>query len=382
VSRCGTAFAGAHGHSNRGAATPFAVSIDLIKARAHERARELAAELLPNGREECGYWRTGSIADDPGQSLAVTLQGPDRGMWCDYAASGPEGGGNLIQLAALVAFRGDVGAAIAWLKSRLGLDDMDPGRLKKMAAEAVVARAEAERQADVEAEAKRRRALGLFLAGKAIADSPVEHYLKGRGIDLRALGKAPGALAFHPEVWNVEAHRRLPCMLAAIVKHSRHVATHRTWLAPDGKGGWTKADLETPKMVLGSFKGGHIPLNKGACRKTLEEIDAGLDVWASEGIEDGLSAAIAKPGLRVVAGVTLGNLGDIELPAQVGRFVIIGQRDTNPKTLAALEAAIARQQERGREVWLTPPPAGGFKDVNEALMTVGQSGTLAEGRAA
>jgi hypothetical protein len=346
----------------------FPIDIEVTKARAHERVRELAAELLPNGREDCGYWRTGSIADEPGQSLAVTLQGPDRGMWCDYAASGPEGGGNMIQLAAQVSFRGDVGKALAWLNSRLGLDGLDPARMAKVRAEAAASRAENERQADVEAEAKRRRALGLFLSGKAIADSPVEHYLKGRGIDLRALGKAPGALAWHPEVWNVEAHRRLPCMLAAIVKRGRHIATHRTWLAPDGKGGWTKADLETPKMVLGSFKGGHIPLNKGACRKTLEEIEDGLDVWASEGIEDGLSVTLAKPGLRVVAGVTLGNLGDIELPPQVGRFVIIGQRDTNPKTLAAFEAAIARQQERGREVWLTPPPAGGFKDVNEALM--------------
>jgi hypothetical protein len=47
--------------------------------------------------------------------------------------------------------------------------------------------------------------------------------------------------------------------------------------------------------------------------------------------------------------------------------VIIGQRDTNPKTLEALERAIGAQQDRGLEVWLTPPPAGA-KDVNEALM--------------
>jgi hypothetical protein len=77
---------------------------------------------------------------------------------------------------------------------------------------------------------------------------------------------------------------------------------------------------------------------------------------------------MAKPELRVVAGVTLGNLGADRAAGEGRPLVIIGQRDTHPKTLEALERAIGAQQDRGREVWLTPPPAGGFKDVNEALM--------------
>jgi hypothetical protein len=219
-----------------------------------------------------------------------------------------------------------------------------------------------------QAEQFRRRALGMFLRGEAIAGTPVEAYLGGRGIRLEQLGRVPNCLAFDPELYCKEAQRKLPAMLAAIVDvRGRHIATHRTWLAPDGKGGWGKADLEEPKKVLGRFKGGYIPLWKGACRKTLAELDAGVDVYASEGIEDGLSAAMAKPELRIVAAVTLGNIGELELPDQAGRLVIIGQRDTHPRTLEAIERAIALQQERGREVWLTPPPAGGFKDVNEAL---------------
>lgn len=346
----------------------FAVSVDLVKARANERALELAAELLPNGREECGYWRTGSIADDPGQSLAVTLQGPDRGMWCDYAASGPEGGGNLIQLAAMVSFGGDFGKAFAWMKSRLGLDDLSPDRLRKERAEVAEAVKKQAGEAAEAAENRRRRALGLWLHGRPIGGTPVEAYLRTRGIDLAVLGRIPKCLAFDAELYCKEVGRKLPAMLAAIVDLAgRHVATHRTWLAPDGKGGWTKADLEEPKKVLGSFKGGFIPLRKGAHRASMAELPDGTDVWASEGVEDGLTAAMAKPDQRVVAGVTLGNLGEIQLPPQVGRLILIGQRDTNPKTLEAIERAIARQQERGVEVWLTPPPAGGFKDVNAAL---------------
>lgn len=368
MSRCGTAFADGSSCGDRRGGRDFAVSIDTIKQRANDRALEIAAELLPNGREECGYWRTGSIADDPGQSLAVTLRGPDAGMWCDYAApkGHPDAGGDIIQLVERVAFGGHRGQAIAWLKSKLGLDHLDPERLAKVKAEAAAASERRAREADQAAEDKRRKALGLFLVGQPIKDTPAELYLRSRGIDFGRLGRIPNSLAY-AEVWNVEAQRKLPCMLAAIVRQGRHIATHRTWIAPDGRGGWIKADLEEPKKVLGSFKGGHIPLHKGACRKTLEAIDAGTDVYASEGIEDGLSAAMAKPELRVVAGVTLGNLGELELPPQLGRLILIGQRDTNPKTLEALERAIGAQQARGREVWMTPPPAGGFKDVNDAL---------------
>jgi hypothetical protein len=353
----------------RSSSSPFAVSIDLIKARANADVRGIAAELLPNGREECGYWRTGSIADEPGQSLAVTLAGPDQGMWCDHACRGTaQGGGDIIQLVEHAAFRGDRGQAIAWLKSRLGLDNLDPGRLRKLQAEAAEHQAEASRQADQARERNRRNAQNIFLLAQPIAGTPVELYLRTRGIDLARLGRAPRSLGFHPELYCKEAERKLPAMVAAIVGlDGRYMATHRTWLAPDGKGGWVKADLEEPKKVLGSFKGGCIRLWKGASSRTLAELEAGSDVWAAEGIEDGLSAAIAKPELRVVAGVTLGNLGEIELPEQLGRLIIIGQRDTNPKTLEALERAIGAQQECGRQVWLTPPPAGGFKDVNEAL---------------
>jgi hypothetical protein len=94
----------------------------------------------------------------------------------------------------------------------------------------------------------------------------------------------PSAWRSHPELYCKEVGRRLPAMLAAVVDlMGRHIATHRTWLAPDGKGGWTKADLEEPKKVLGSFKGGFIPLWKGACRKSMAELEPGTDVYASKG---------------------------------------------------------------------------------------------------
>lgn len=346
---------------------PQLISIDELKALASARIESLAPELLPNGRREHGYWRTGSIADEPGQSLAVTLQGGDQGMWCDYAAGGPQAGGNVLQLVAWTKFGGDIKAAIAWTKSWLGLDDLDPGRLATVRAEAATrARAAGAAQAQ-ESEAKRRRAKGLYLSGRPIAGTPAEAYLASRGIDLRALGHAPRALAFHPEVWNGEAGRKLPCMLAAVVDlDGRHIATHRTWLA-ERSGRWTKADLSTPKMALGSFGGGFIPLWKGACRKPMGAIDAGTPVLVSEGIEDGLTAAAAKPEARVIAAIALGNIGKLRLPEQIGPLVILAQRDApGSSAVDVLERAIAELQDRGIEVRLALPPVG-VKDVNELV---------------
>jgi hypothetical protein len=346
------------------------VSIDELRDMLAERVHSLARMLLPNGRKEHGFWRTGNVADDPGQSLAVNLDGPRRGLWTDFSA--PKGAadhaGNMLQLVALVKFSGDVGKACQWARSWLGIDDLDPARLATERARVAAAVRERDAQAEEDAERRRRAALQLYLSGRPIAQSPVEAYLKGRGIDLRALGHAPNCLAWHPEVWNVEARRKLPCMLAAVVDlDGRHVATHRTWIAPDGAGGWRKADLEQPKKALGAFGGGFIPLWKGSCRRSMAQLTPGTRVHVSEGIEDGLTIACARPELRIIAAISLGNIGAIRLPEQAGPLVIIGQRDApGSKAIDALESAIARQQETGREVLLALPPIG-VKDVNELL---------------
>jgi hypothetical protein len=124
------------------------------------------------------------------------------------------------------------------------------------------------------------RRSGLFLSGRPIADTPVELYLGAAG---STCGRSAGCRARSPSTRGVERRGRAQAAVHARRdrrrRQGRHIATHRTWLAPDGKGGWTKADLEEPKMVWAASRAGFIPLWKGACRKTLEEIDAGTDVW-------------------------------------------------------------------------------------------------------
>lgn len=355
---------------------PPAHTIDIaeIKAMLDARAEALARELLPNGWREGHEYRTSNLADVPNgsSSLAVHIGGAKAGWWKDFSSGQ---GGDLLKLIAAVLFRDDLGKAVAWAKSWLGLDDADPARLRQHRAEALAAaekRAEAARAA---AERTRGSARKRWLQGSPIAGTIVETYLARRGIEIAALGRAPGVLRFNPAVQYGygEASWTGPAMLAAVTSLAgEHVATHRTWLAADGSG---KAPCPPaieprawkPKKVLGLYEGAHIPLWKGASGdRALKDVPAGTDVWVSEGIEDGLTAACADPSLRVIAGISVSNLAVMDLPAQMGWLVFLRQNDP-PGSDAdkAFWRAVAAQRARGRKVKVASPPRSAAKDINE-----------------
>jgi hypothetical protein len=354
VSRCGTQF------------TRPAIDIDDLKELANGQVRSIVAHLLPNGRENCGYWEVGSIEGEKGQSLKINLTGALKGMWTDFSAprGTKERAGNILQLIAAVRFGHDLGQACAWARSWLGLDHLDPNRL---ATEKAKARRQAKRnleEAAAKAEKNRRRALQLYLSASPLPGTLAEDYLCSRGIDLRAAGlRAPGSLKFKADVYCAETQGHLPAMVAAVVNlEGRHIATHRTYLAPDGKG---KATLLEAKKALGKFQGGFIPLWKGDHDCPLAELPPGTPIYVSEGIEDGLSVALARPSLRVIAAISLSNLGSLELPANCPVH-ILGQRDEKMRAIEAFAAAVQKLQEKGHAVFLIYPPRG-VKDYNELL---------------
>lgn len=149
------------------------------------------------------------------------------------------------------------------------------------------------------------RAVAIWRAAGPGAGSPVEAYLRGRGITL----PVPATLRCHPgldyRVWN-EARRawdvlgRWPAMIAPIQAPDRPphkgplIGIHRTWIMPDGSG---KAPVEAPKRMLGAAWGGAIRLCPAA------EVMA-----VGEGIETVLSVMQARPGLAGWAAGSLGNL--------------------------------------------------------------------------
>jgi hypothetical protein len=360
-----------------------------IATALNARVDTVVPKLLSAARCDRRFWLIGSVDNEPGQSLKVNRTGHNQGLWTDFSA--PDGtderGGDLIKLVCMVLFGGwsrgkDARSqAFAWAKSFLGFDDLPPERLKTVQRDIAERQAKAIDDAAREEAAKRDRAWQLWRDADGIPRTPAASYLQGRGIDLEQLGKAPGSLRYRPDVWCAERRAKVPAMLAAIIRDGVHVGTHRTYLDISG---WSHRDksgpvkvvkirdpssgkLKSHKSSLGRFSGGHIPLWKGERPETLHKLAPGTPVYLSEGIEDGLSIAFKRPTLRVVAGVSLGNMGGLVLPDGMGPLVLIGQNDdTDSPAIAAFERVVQRQQQAGRHVQTIFPPAE-FKDFNDWL---------------
>ena len=159
-------------------------------------------------------------------------------------------------------------------------------------------------------------------------------------------------------------------MVAAIsgADGSALVAIHRTWLAQDGTTGrWGKASLQNPKMTLGSYAGGAIRIARGASGKPLAQAPDGDRVVLAEGIETALSVALACPELRVLAAVSLANIGRVVLPPAVRHVTLAADNDGgNVAAQRALQTAVERFLAQGRTVAVAMPEQPG-SDWNDVL---------------
>lgn len=332
-----------------------------ISTMLASRMPSLVKDVLPGGRRNGNEWKAGSVAGEAGSSLSVCLHGAKAGRWKDFAAGIS---GDPLDLIAACLTNGDLKDAYRWASNWLGLSNED----------VTIRRAEIQQQArevqiEAEQQARKRvlRARDFWMAAQPdIINTPADAYLKGRGIDLRALGHTPGALRFAPAQFCAEIDAPLPAMLAAITDlEGRCVAVHQTWLGQHG-GQWTKAKLELPKKVLGSFRGACIRLRKGAAGTSLKLIEHDETVAIGEGIETCLSVALACPALRILAAVSLSNLGNIRLPDSARNVLILADRDSSPQAKKGLDSAIAQHIQAGRSVSVAMPP-NGQKDFNDAL---------------
>ena len=317
----------------------------------------LCRELLPGGKRDGEEWRAGDLAGAPGQSVGVRLSGQRVGVWCEF--HGGSAKGDALDLVAHCRFGGDKSEALRWARAWLGLGD--DGRAFRQVRPHVPP--PKPRMAELDNEGRLLKARKIWLDAVPIEGTPAAAYLAGRGIDLAKLGRVPGALRFAARCWNAEVNRELPAMVAAINRRGEHIATHRTWLAEvDGR--WTKAPLRTAKKVLGSYNGGAIACWRGASARPLAQAPADDQVVICEGIEDALTLALHDPALRVLAAISLSNLGNVQLPAQLSDVILAFDRDgENPAARAGRERAVRQYLEQGRSVREVFPPQG-HKDFN------------------
>lgn len=360
------------------------MDIGEICDRLNERANSLAPDLLPNGRRSGGKWMFSGIPDHgKSESAYVILSGAKCGKWFDLGNAAPgEDKGDMLDLLRLKRCNGDQRAAIAEAKRELGIEDrwtpgaqISPEEKAQRAAEARQ-RAEArEEQERADRAKKSRNAKGFYLSAVPMAGTPADGYMRGRGLAPVPGYDWPGSLRYHGEAWHGVLKCKLPAMVACILTASgAQIGAHRIFLERAG-GRWGKLRQgDAPaKMVLGNMWGGFVPIHRGRSGKSMRDMPEGEAVYITEGIEDAQAVAMVKPEARVIAAISLANIGAIVLPPIARKLVVVADRDENSKAQEQLERSIAQQQARGQEVSTVMPPVG-IKDINEWLLAVQQRG--------
>ncbi|MFL4469033.1 toprim domain-containing protein [Tateyamaria armeniaca] len=308
---------------------------------SHQLARNaetVCRHYLSNGRKQGHYWLVGDAQNNPGRSMYVRLSGPlsgtrAAGKWTD-AATGEHG--DLLDViresCGLVDFKDVADEARRFLSLPL----LDPPRQHSPHSRPSAATGSQE--------AARR----LFAMGVPIRATPVENYLRGRGIgtaDRMPSLRFHSACFYRPEAGGSVA--RLPAMLAAITDlEGRHTGTHRTWLRPDGS---AKADIDTPRRAMGALLGNAVRFGVPA------------DVLvAGEGIETVLSVRSALPEIPALAALSSGHLAATRFPAGLQRLYVL--RDRDPAGAAASDRLQPRAAEIGIEAVTLTPRLGDFND--------------------
>lgn len=350
------------------------ISVTEIVAGLSALAPSIAGELFPAGRVRGNRMFIGDLNGGKGDSLAIWFGGEKPGNWRDFAPpSGAPERGDILDLVSWGMFGGDKGEAIQWAMGRLGFsgDATSPEFKQK--------RLDLKKQADqnkVDAAAAkaRRAAMGhrLWLqASPDLAGSPVDFYLAGRGLDIRA-APSTGALRYAASLTETihSGGKKFPAMAALVVNPAGQiVGVHRTFLQLYG-GKWGKARIEDPRQALGPTSGGFVPICKGATGKSMAAAPMGDTLLICEGIEDALAIAMARPDLRIAAALHLGNMGEIDPPPAIKRLILFRDEDTKQKAREAFERARAKQAkrfaDRGGELLVAAPPEG--KDANDLLL--------------
>lgn len=382
-------------------------SIEEIKDRLLAQIEGVVARYAPPAQ---GSFRKGQLyatlnpgrADRSVGSFFIHMSGPKAGRWNDYAMSGPEGQGDIIDLIRLSCGFNTAADALKEARAFLGLEHESP-ELTRARAEAAD-RAKAKRAEEAaRQEEKRQKARGwakaLYLSAREkIRGTPVDYYLRNRAIDLAKMDRVPHALRYHahcnyldtieevdPETGEVttrQVRHQLPAMVAAIVNGKGEIiAAHRTYLAFGDDGRWGKAKIPDAKKVLGDYAGGSIRLStgygpRGGKGARLSDCPPGTRVYIAEGIETALSVMVVKPEARVLAAVSLANMAKVELPQNVSEVVLLSDGDDHPQAVAAFEAAIKAHAAKGRtvRVWRSEVPG---EDFNDALIRARNGGQAA-----
>lgn len=350
-----------------------------IKALLIARIEALARELHPEGSRNGAYWmcRSSQHAVKTGGKW-IRLAGEKAGGWRDEVADTQ---GDVLQL--IGSHYGwdskrEFTKILDWSRGFLGLGGMSAEERQRQARAVVAQQREAEAGSADKLAQDRKRAFGLYVRAKArpFVGSPADVYLKGRGIDVQRLGRMPGCLGYLPPYQSKRDGRwSYGSMLAGFTSaDEKIVSIHRTFLTEAGE----KAPIEAVRKMWPAMGGAAIRLWRGDSRMSPGEAAAvGLReaLVLVEGVEDGLSVALARPDLRIWCAGSLGNLAAITLPECCDEIIVCADNDWGKQQAARqLEKAVLALARQSRPVSVVRSFVG--KDMNDAL----QAGQVASER--
>lgn len=313
-----------------------------LAQRLGREAEAVCRHYLDAGHRQGNYWQVGDARNTPGRSMFVrlkaTAKGP-AGKWTD-AATGEHG--DLLDLIRESCSLTDFADVAREARRFLSLPRPDPAPAAKTQPGTPAPPGSAE------------AATRLFAISQPISGTPVETYLRHRGIT--AL-HGTGNLRFHPRCYyRPDDHgptETWPAMIAAVTDlRGAITGAHRTWLAPDGS---DKAPIDTPRKAMGDLLGHAVRFGI-----------AGEVMAAGEGIESVLSARQAIPHMAMTAALSAAHLAAILFPETLRRLYIL--RDNDPAGDGARDSLVERANAAGIEAIVLSPV---LEDFNEDLRRLG-----------
>jgi hypothetical protein len=208
---------------------------------------------------------------------------------------------------------------------------------------------------------KAERALSLWAKGGPAAASPIEAYLRGRGItipvplSIRSLARQRNWVDGRTYSAMVSLVARIPGEGDPPTPGLIPSGIHITFLQVDQAGLVRKAATDSNKLSLGQLKHGGVWLTP------LEEV--GQDLAVAEGIETGLSVQQIT-GIPTVAALSAAGMRAFRWPHQVRRLWIAA--DNDEVGLAAARRLLGRALGAGLQC-IIKVPAAGKNDFNDVI---------------
>lgn len=349
-----------------------------IQPRLRDNIRALARDLFPGGSMDgADYCPLNHVRGDrKAGSMRITVAGSAAGRWVDFVDADYLKGGPLNLVAYALSGRPQIDAQNAadvneYCAAFLGLRTDDAPYQRPATAQPEHRGQSAQARTDREHQQQRqqRKAHAFEVWRSAVTNDrfPIYSYLRGRKIAKVFDLKYPNddcPFRFHKNLWCREVGRGLPAMVSKIGRAGTFVGIHRIYLH-QGPLEWEKAALRNPKLTLGAYGGGCVEVWRGRQSLDVPLIDARAHEIPiiCEGIEDAALIASVDPDRRVLAAVSLTNIGEVWLPETIRTVMVAADRDDNMAARRALSNAVEKLRSRGLTVKLRFPP-GGAKDYN------------------